>query len=236
MQPWATNPFLVLDCETTGVDVVTDRIVEVASVELRHDGTHELWSTIVDPGIEIPEGASRVHGISTERAREEGVLPRVAMKEAAERVGSFIETYGKQGAIVMYNARFDWPLLIAEARRNDVEWPTSALIVDPMLLDKTHDKWRKGKRNLMATARHYGVTLSEEDAHGAGADALATGRVLQALLRKYPRIAEEAPDALVARQASAYDVQHKSFADWKRNNGVPDFQLDLGWPIPTRAM
>lgn len=74
---WISGPLLAFDLETTGTDVETDRIVTAAVVRLEADGSVSAELTwLLDPGVAIPEQASAIHGISTERAREHGLLPR----------------------------------------------------------------------------------------------------------------------------------------------------------------
>src|SRR5699024_4273484 len=86
---------------------------------------------------------------------------------------------------VVYNAPYDLTLLDRECRRHGLE-PINAPgpVIDPLVIDKTVDRYRKGKRTLEVAAAHYQVAL--DDAHDAGADAIAAGRVALALLRAYP--------------------------------------------------
>ncbi len=224
---WAERPLLAVDTETTGIDPATDRIVEIAAVTLNPDGTIiHAWSNIVDPGIPIPDGAANVHGITTDRAKTEGCDPVVALRAIGEAIAGF------DGPVVIYNARFDWPLLITEADRHDLIWPTAPLL-DPLVLDKHLDPYRKGSRKLVDVAAHYGVILADEDAHGAHADATAAGRVMQAMLRREPAIGETPLDALQLWQERWHDEQRASFAGYMRRTRDPQFTDILGWPTPT---
>lgn len=78
---WLVRPMVSLDIETTGVDIENDRIVSfsIGTSQVPLEGDWEAISQIVDPGVEIPEGARKVHGISTERARAEGIPERDAV-------------------------------------------------------------------------------------------------------------------------------------------------------------
>jgi DNA polymerase-3 subunit epsilon len=173
----------VFDLETTGVDIETARIVSahVGVLDAAGDVIERLdW--LVDPGVPIPEGATAVHGITTERARADGRPPRDAVQE----IVAALRTLLRRGIpIVAYNAPYDLSLLRREAVRHGVE-PLNepSPVVDPLVIDRAVDKYRRGKRTLAITADHYGVRLV--GAHDAGADAVAAGRVAQAIARAYP--------------------------------------------------
>lgn len=222
---WAHLPLLAVDTETTGVDPTEDRIVEAAAVRLHRGAVDFTWSTVVDPGVDIPDGAANVHGITTARARAEGVPP----VEALRRLGELIA--GHEGPVVIYNARFDWPLLITEADRHDLIWPDAQLL-DPLVLDKHLDPYRKGSRKLIDTAAHYGVDLTVDEAHGAAADALAAARIMAAMVAGHPVIGETDLDALQVWQQRWHDDQAASFADYMRRSKDPQFTKTLGWPTP----
>jgi DNA polymerase-3 subunit epsilon len=233
---WADRPLLALDCESTGVNPFADRIVEVAAVVVNHDGSLDApWSTVIDPGVPIPEGAADVHGISTERARVEGVEPAEAITHVAQRIWRHLDSHDGQAAVVAYNARFDWPLLLAEAERHGVEFPCFAPVLDPYLLDRMCDRYRRGKRQLTLVADHYDVPLSAEDAHGALADATAAGRVMRAILTRYPALTEHTLAGLWLHQAHGHEKDRQRLVDWKRRNSDPDFDIPAGWPIPVEV-
>ena len=106
MPYWFENTLLALDLETTGLDPIEDRIVQAAVVLVPGDGTlsDQSWDSIVDPGVPIPVDASNIHGITTERARQEGMPPL----EALRRMARFIDDPAKGGVpLVIFNAPFD---------------------------------------------------------------------------------------------------------------------------------
>ena len=188
---WWELPWTIIDFETTGTDVETDRAVQVAAVEIIPDeGVTNSLCHIIDPGVEIPEAAAAIHKITTERARAEGVEPAHVIKAVAE----LVESAWREGRpVIAFNAPFDLTLLDRELRRHhgrglDV---SGALVLDPLLIDRVCDTYRKsGKegRTLGALAAHYGVR--QDVAHDALADVLTTARVLW----RQPRIkATEAP-------------------------------------------
>lgn len=231
MSHWTERPFVGIDTETTGVDCFNDRIVEVAVTIVRPNGDLDLsWSTVVDPGIEVPEGAAEIHGITTERARAEGVTPAVAISHVSDIVFDF--AVGKEPLpLVMFNARYDWPLLIAEAGRHDLEFPAFAPILDPFLIDKAYDRFRQGGRKLVDVAAHYGVELGDQ-AHGALADAVAASKVMRAMARAYPELAQFSLAEMYVRQVRAAEKQRESFEDYMRRTKDPGFHAVPGWPIP----
>lgn len=226
---WTSEPFLCLDTETTGVNPFEDRIVQVAAVEVAADGsTANEWSTIVDPGVEIPEGAAAIHGITTTRAVAVGRPPAEALGIVADR----IFRHGAYRPVVMFNARFDWPILLSEAERHGVEFPVIAPVLDPYLVDRMVDRFRTGGRKLTQVCQHYDVGLSEEEAHGAMADAVAAGRVMHQIIDRYPAIADHTLAGVFLRQVSGAEADRCRLVDWKRRNGDPAFDIAPGWPIP----
>lgn len=230
---WTIRPMLSLDTETTGVNVDEDRIVEIAAVLLDHDGqVMHQWSAIIDPGVEIPTEASAIHGITTSRAMAEGVKPAEALQTAADLIH---EAHVGLCPIVIYNATFDLPLLINECHRHGVELFPFAAVLDPLLFDKALDQYRKGSRKLVDVAKHYGIELSAEEAHGAVADATASGRIMRELIKQYPQLGDQSLARLWLRQVRAAENQRASFVDYMRTRKDPDFDKPVGWPIPTAA-
>ncbi len=219
----------VFDLETTGVDVDTARIVSACIAILDPDGSVVArWDWLADPGIEIPAGASAVHGITTERARSLG-------RNARDVVGEITQSLRVLTALgvplVVYNAPYDLTLLDRECRRYALEPLTvPSPVIDPLVLDKVVDKYRKGKRTLEVTAGHYNVEL--DDAHDAGADAIAAGRVALALGAAYPDQLDVPLAQLHDSQVTWYAEQAASFADYiRRVKGDQDFVADTEWPI-----
>ncbi len=221
----------VFDLETTGVDIETARIVSACVAVLEPDGSVvERWDWLADPGVEIPDGASAVHGITTERARTLG-------RPAVDVVGEITQTLRVLLALgiplVVYNAPYDLSLLDRECRRyGRVPLATPTLVIDPLVLDKAVDRYRKGKRTLEVTAELYGVTL--DDAHDAGSDAIAAGRVAQSLARAYPEELDIPAADLHGRQEIWFAEQAASFADYIRTvKGDDTYVSDESWPVRT---
>ncbi|MEO7123960.1 MAG: exonuclease domain-containing protein [Lacisediminihabitans sp.] len=221
-----TDELAVFDLETTGIDVETSRIVSATVAVVDANGTCvERTDWLADPGVEIPAQASAVHGITTERARADG-------RNATEVVGEIVEALrsllARGLAVTVYNAPYDLTLLNREARRHAlVPLHSPAPIIDPLVIDKAVDRYRKGKRTLEAAAQFYGVELL--DAHDAGADAIAAGRVAQAIARRYPeRLGAHAAE-LHGFQIAWCEEQATSFQEYMRRT-KPDFTASGAWP------
>ncbi|CAN5197105.1 3'-5' exonuclease [soil metagenome] len=224
--PWFET-LAVFDLETTGIDVETSRIVSAHVGVI--DAAGELverrdW--IADPGIEIPAGASAVHGITTDRARAEG---RPAPEVVGEIVAAITDVFGRGLALTVYNASYDLTLLNREARRHGLTPLVGPRpVIDPFVLDKVVDKYRKGKRTLEAAALVYGVDLA--DAHDAGADAVAAGRVAQALARQYAAQLAIDVHELHDRQVGWRATDAADFQEYMRRVKDPAFVALGTWP------
>lgn len=219
----------VFDLETTGVDVDTSRIVSACIAVIDETGTViDRWDWLADPGIEIPPGAAAVHGITTDRARAEG---RPAVQVVAEVAQTLRVLFSLGMPVVIYNAPYDLTLLDRECRRHQLRpLDNTAPVIDPLVLDKAVDRYRKGKRTLEVTAERYGVSL--DDAHDAGADAIAAGRVAQALLAAYPEELGVAASQLHGRQEAWYAEQAASFQNYIRTvKGDEAYLADSSWPV-----
>ncbi len=219
----------VFDLETTGVDVDTSRIVSACIAVLDDDGrVVSRWDWLADPGIEIPQGASAVHGITTERARAEGRPATLVIAEIAQTLRVLFDS---GIPVTVYNAPYDLTLLDRECRRHGLEALDGLVpVVDPLVIDKALDRYRKGKRTLEVTAELYQVAL--DDAHDAGADAIAAGRVALALLRRYPDDLDIALSDLHGRQEVWHAEQAASFQDYLRSKrGDDSYVADPSWPV-----
>jgi DNA polymerase-3 subunit epsilon len=224
---WAKQ-IVVFDTETTGLDLKQARIVTACVAELDETGAlaspAQEW--LADPGIEIPETATNVHGITTEFARDAG---RPAKEVVAEIVAA-LRGYQDRGIpIVAYNAPYDFTILHWEAVRHGIEPLAPTLVLDPLVIDKFADQYRKGKRRLEIVAAHYNVPLA--DAHNATADAVASGRVLQAVARAQSAKLNYSLMELHAKQIEWEKAQSANFAKYMRESVNPNFREDPGWPL-----
>ncbi|MBW9108743.1 3'-5' exonuclease [Microbacterium trichothecenolyticum] len=220
----------VFDLETTGIDVTADRIV-TAHVGLldASGGVIRARDWLADPGVEIPQGASAIHGISTEHARTNGRPAAAVVAEVVTAVSALLDA---GIPVVAYNAPFDFSLLKYESVRygiTPIENPSP--VIDPLVVDKAYDRWRKGKRTLEVVAAHYAVRL--ESAHEASADAVAAGRVAQALAERFAPWLPETVHELHTRQIGWARAQAESLTEYFIRIGRidPDERLDGRWPI-----
>ncbi|MGL4339826.1 MAG: exonuclease domain-containing protein [Rhodoglobus sp.] len=219
----------VFDLETTGVEVDTARIVSACVAILDADGSViTRWDWLANPGIEIPASAAAVHGITTEHAHAHG---RDAQTVVGEITQSLRVIFALGVPLVVYNSPYDLTLLDRECRRHQLtSLNMPKPIIDPLVLDKHVDKYRKGKRTLEATAARYKIPLAE--AHDAGADAIAAGRLAQGLAAAFPQELSVDVVELHDLQSIWYAEQAASFADYiRRTKGDQDFVADTSWPM-----
>ena len=220
----------VFDLETTGIDVAEDRIVTAyvglldASGNVIHE---EHW--LADPGMEIPAGATEVHGITTAHARANG---RPAREVVAEVTAALRTLLSAGIPVVAYNAAYDFSLLKYEGERHGLApLDSPAPVIDPLVIDKTLDKYRAGKRTLDVVAAHYAVPL--ESAHEASADAIAAGRVALALAERYADRLPEDVLELHTRQIGWAREQAASLTEYFIRIGRIEASevLDGAWPV-----
>ena len=227
---WTSQPWIALDFETTGVNPYTDRIVSYACLVIGPSGEIiDGDGDIVNAKVLIPDEAAAIHGITNEIAERDGC----DIIHALRHIKELIADHAAFAPMVIYNAAFDWPLLLAEAERHQVEILPPAGILDPFIIDKQVDKYRKGGRKLTAVAAHYGVPLGDA-AHGAAADAVAANGVMRAIVDRYPEIGERTLTSMMLWQTRIADEQRLDFQDWRRRNSDPAFEVERGWPIPVR--
>lgn len=221
--PWWDGPLIGFDLETTGVDPDTARIVTACVVCDAPGQDPSVATWLVDPEVEIPDEAAAVHGVTTERARSEGedsataVALILAVLKARLRDGH---------PVVAFNAAYDFTVLDREARRHGFGPLAPHPVVDPFVLDKQADRYRRGKRTLTACAEHYAVQL--DAAHTADADALAAVHVARAIGRQHQPPADA--HALHAGQIQWRAQQSASLQDYLRRQD-PDVVVDPTWPV-----
>lgn len=216
----------VFDLETTGIDTETSRIVSAYVGVIDVAGTPKGVSWLADPGVEIPTQATAVHGISTERARSEG---RLAVDVVGEIVAVIRALFAQGVPLVVYNAAYDLTLLNRECLRYGIE-PLSepTPVIDPLVIDRAMDRYRKGKRTLEAAAEFYGIELM--DAHDAEADAVAAGRVAQAIARKYSDTLGDDVVLVHTNQVAWAADSAASFQEYMRRTKDPTFVAEGAWP------
>jgi DNA polymerase-3 subunit epsilon len=222
---------LAFDLETTGIDRFDDVPVSFALVAMRQGEVVDEFHSLVDPGREIPAGAAAVHGISRERAEAEG-LP---MEEAITAISVALLDASSRGVpVVGFNLQYDLTMTDARMRALGggglVDRGWHGPVLDPLVLDRKYDKYRKGKKTLDLVCGHYGVVNAA--AHDAAGDAIAAAQVLVAMCASHPVISGYDLDELTRLQAGWHREWAVSFDEYLRTKGSqPMDQRDFDWPI-----
>lgn len=172
------NPIVFLDLETTGINIASDRIVEIALLKIHPDGSEEEKLLRINPEMPIPEKSSLIHGIY-----DDDVKDAPTFKSEAKNIANFIEGCDLAG----FNSnRFDIPLLAEEFLRSgiDIDLKKRKFVDVQAIFHKME------KRTLTAAYKLY-CNKSLEDAHSAMADTKATYEVLKAQLEAYQGVEYE---------------------------------------------
>ena len=169
------KPLAIIDLETTGVNLGSDRIVEIAIVKVQTDGTRLIKRKLLNPEIPISVISREMHGISNEMVKDAPTF-----KQVANEIKQFLDNCDLAG----YNSnRFDIPLLAEEFLRVGLEFDFN----HRRLVDVQKIFHMMEQRTLGAAYKFY-CNKNLEGAHGAEADAVATWEVLQAQIEKYPQL------------------------------------------------
>ena len=240
MAAWWEGPLVGFDTETTGVDVTQDRVVTAAIVRVDRHGVIDrtvsrTW--LVNPGIEIPDEASAVHGISTEQARADGVDPSEAVPQIVGMLGHLCTS----APLVVMNAPFDLTILDHELVRLGLGHLVDHLavpprIVDPMVLDRHYDERRSGRRRLEDLCHIYQTPLDElrsvafKDAHTAGADAVAATLIVRRMAQLHGGLRKSTVDELQRAQARWHAERAEDFERFLREKHGEQRTIDRAWP------
>ena len=213
---------LAFDLETTSANPKEARIVTSALVRIDGRDVQKV-EHLADPGIEIPQEATNVHGITTEKARAEGRPHEDVLKDTVEAIKAAWE----DGlTLIVYNAAFDLTVL----RSLTGDFTVTGPVYDPYVIDRVSDKWRKGKRTLGAVCEHYGVELG--NAHEATADALAAARVAWKQVRQhYPNLAQMDDNELMEFQAVKWYEDRVAFKKYLEGKGRDASDVSTAWPL-----
>ncbi|MDP5310461.1 exonuclease domain-containing protein [Streptomyces poriferorum] len=226
---WHLGRMAGFDIESTGTDPETARIVTACIVQVgdQKPTVAANWLTDVD-GEEIPAGAAAVHGISTEKARADGVDLRQAVEEISAALAQVILA---GVPVVAMNARYDLSLLDREIQRFGFDPLPDGPVIDPLVLDKHVDTYRAGKRTLTHLCQHYQVKL--DAAHSADADAVAACRVAWRQAAQYPQLAGMNLDELHTAQIGWAAEQAASLQEHFRKKD-PEAVVEGAWPLIPR--
>jgi len=166
------RPIVFFDLETTGINIASDRIVEISLLKIATDGTEKWLNSRVNPEMPIPPKATAIHGISDDDVREAPLF-----RELAPKIASFMEGCDLGG----YNAiKFDIPLLSEEFLRSGIEFDfRKRKYIDVQVI------FHKKEQRTLSAAYQFYCSKKLEDAHSAQADTAATYEILKAQLDKY---------------------------------------------------
>jgi DNA polymerase III subunit epsilon len=166
------RPLVVLDLETTGIRVQSDRIVEISTLKLFPDGTNEIKTRRLNPGIPIPAEAAAIHGITDADVANEPSFRKIARGLVAHLDGCDLCGYN-----LWY---FDLRMLVNEFKRVEVPFSVEGRhIIDPCRIFH-----KREPRDLTAALRFY-CHMEHEGAHGTEADVLAALLVMDSQLERY---------------------------------------------------
>lgn len=227
--PWSAHPLLGFDTETTGVSPLHSRIVSAAIIKTGDDPATHNW--MINPGVDIPTAAQAVHGISTARTRAEGSDPLFALSEIRDvLVAGMSAGY----PIVAFNASFDLTILEAELARHGLDTMADLLghepfpVLDPLVLDRMLDPYRKGPRRLETLIGLYRIQAT--GFHDAENDVAATLKLLQAMVAEHAMLRASSLRKLHELQKSTHEHWAESFNRYLLASGRKA-DVDGHWPI-----
>ena len=172
MQLNLNKPICFFDLETTGINITKDRIVEISILKVSPEGSEQMKTWLVNPGIPIPSVVTAIHGITDEKVANEP-----SFNELAKEIYSWIKDSDLGG----FNSnRFDIPLLAEEMLRAGVDFDMK----NRRSVDVQTIFHKMEQRTLTAAFKFY-CDKNLEDAHSAEADTIATYEVLKAQLDLY---------------------------------------------------
>jgi DNA polymerase-3 subunit epsilon len=235
---WWNGRALGLDFETDGPVPTEARIITGALVHLVPGVAPQEMETMLQPERDIPQEAIDIHGITTERARDEGVPRETGVHQIANTIADLA---GPEVPVVGHNVVYDLTLLDREMRRLglgrlEIEDNVFAQIqqvrmilsermvatfpvIDTLVLDKAVDPYRKGSRRLVDAATFYGVSMAAGAAHGATADVIASLRIAITIAKRCALPISAAADLYMDRRdpmkiaEAYYDLGARSLAD-----------------------
>jgi DNA polymerase-3 subunit epsilon len=228
---WPSGEVLGLDFETTGIDRFNDVPVSYALVSVVEGVVVRSWAGLIDPGREIPPEATSVHGISTERARDEGMPLRAAISLVSDAVVA-----ASARGVPLAGMKLDYDLTILETQARDFfgSGPTErgwcGPVLDAGVIDRHYDPERKGRRTLTDLCVHYGIEIG--NAHEAAADARASIEVLFAIAVRYEELWRCDLTQLHHDQIDWHREWTESYDSWRLAEGmIRTDPRDYVWPV-----
>jgi DNA polymerase-3 subunit epsilon len=170
-----TRPIAFIDLETTGVNLSSDRIVEIAIVKLMLDGTRQVKRKLINPQMQIPQVTIDIHGITNEMVKDAPTF-----KQAGNEIKQFLENCDLGG----YNSnRFDIPMLMEEFLRAEMDVDLS----NRRMIDVQHIFYQMEPRTLTAAYKFF-CDKELANAHSAEVDINATIEVFEAQVVRYQKL------------------------------------------------
>ena len=170
-----TKPIAFFDLETTGLNIASDRIVEISIIKIMPNGDKEIKTKLINPTIPISEESIGIHGITNEKVKD-----KATFKEVAQEFSDFIDGCDLSG----YNSnKFDIPLIAEEFLRAGIDFD----VTNRNLVDVQNIFHKMEQRTLVAAYKFY-CDGDLTDAHSAEADTVATYEILEAQIEKYDEL------------------------------------------------
>ncbi len=206
------KPIVIFDLETTGLDLVNDRVIQISYIKVYPDGREVRGNELINPQKNIPEVVVQLTGISNEDVKDKPTFKQLAAKLSEVFTGSDIAGFNSN--------HFDVPLLAEEFLRAGIDFDFSKC----RLIDAQTIFHKMERRNLAAAYKFYCGRKMEDDfeAHRADQDTEATYRVLMGELDKYAPGANEDPEKVLEN-----DMQ--VLADFSKQNDNVDFAGRIVW-------
>ncbi len=206
------KPLVIFDLETTGLDLVKDRVIQISYIKVFPDGKEERGNHLINPEKPIPEVVEELTGIKNEDVKDKPTFKQMAQQLNQVFSGSDIAGYNSN--------HFDVPLLAEEFLRAGIDFDFSRC----RLIDAQTIYHKMERRNLAAAYKFYCGRKMEDDftAHRADEDTEATYRVLQGELDMYTAEKQEDPERVLQN-----DMQF--LADFSKSNDNVDFAGRIVW-------
>lgn len=207
-----TRPLIVFDLETTGLDFIRDRIIQISYIKVSPDGTEERENLFVNPEKPIPHEVVELTGITNDDVKDAPTFKTLALQLSEKFKGCDFAGYNSN--------HFDIPMLAEEFLRAGIDFDFSKV----RLIDAQTIFHKMERRNLAAAYKFYCGRKMEEDftAHRADEDTEATYRVLMGELDKYAPGVQEEPDRVLENDMDC-------LAGFSKQNDNVDFAGRIVW-------
>ena len=207
-----TRPLIVFDLETTGLDFIRDRIIQISYIKVLPDGTEERENIFVNPEKPIPREVVELTGITDDDVKDAPTFKTLAPQLCEKFKGCDFAGYNSN--------HFDIPMLAEEFLRAGIDFDFSKV----RLIDAQTIFHKMERRNLAAAYKFYCGRKMEDDftAHRADEDTEATYRVLMGELDKYAPGVQEEPDRVLENDMD-------SLAEFSKQNDNVDFAGRIVW-------